>query len=97
MTQAQHTHRFDARSLLLLGALTLASGAGWAQGSPAPDDASSQALVAAFAKADQDGDGKLSPAEAARLPAVAERFAQLDKDGDGALSSTEFMTGLQSN
>lgn len=53
---------------------------------PAPSEAS----MAAFKRADADGDGKLSKAEAASFPAIGERFAALDKDGDGFLSATEF-------
>jgi EF hand len=48
----------------------------------------------AFKRADANGDGKLSKAEAARLPAIADRFDALDTDKDGFLSMGEFMTGF---
>lgn len=50
--------------------------------------------TAAFMKADANGDGKLSKAEAASLPAIASRFDELDADKDSFLSMTEFSTGL---
>ena len=43
----------------------------------------------AFMRADANGDGKLSKAEAVRLPAVASKFDALDKDKDGMLSMGE--------
>lgn len=57
-----------------------------------PADATAQA---AFKRADTNGDGKLSPSEAAALPAIAARFEALDTDKDGSLSSTEFALGYQ--
>jgi EF hand len=49
---------------------------------------------AAFQRADADKDGRLSKAEAAKLPAVAARFDELDADKDGSLSMAEYMTGV---
>ena len=49
----------------------------------------------AFMRADADGDGKLSKAEAARIPAVSSKFGALDKDKDGMLSMGEYMTGFE--
>jgi hypothetical protein len=49
----------------------------------------------AFMRADANGDGKLSKAEAARLPAVASKFDALDKDQDGMLSMGEYMTAFE--
>ena len=49
---------------------------------------------AAFQRADADKDGKLSKAEAAKLPAVAARFDELDADKDGSLSMAEYMAGV---
>jgi Ca2+-binding EF-hand superfamily protein len=51
-------------------------------------------VEAAFARADANGDGKLSKEEAARLPAISAKFAQLDKDKDGSLSPAEFAAGV---
>jgi Ca2+-binding EF-hand superfamily protein len=50
---------------------------------------------AAFKRADANGDGKLSKAEAARLPSIAAKFDELDKDKDGALTMAEFMAGYE--
>ena len=45
-------------------------------------------------RADTSGDGKLSKAEAARLPAVSAKFDALDKDKEGMLSMGEYMTAF---
>ena len=50
----------------------------------------------AFDRADANADGKLSPQEAATLPAIGNRFQQLDTDRDGSLSHTEFDKGAKS-
>ena len=52
--------------------------------------------TAAFDRADANADGKLSPQEAATLPAIGNRFEQLDTDRDGSLSPTEFDKGAKS-
>ena len=49
----------------------------------------------AFMRADTNGDGKLSKAEAARIPSVASKFDALDKDKDGMLSMGEYMTAFE--
>ena len=49
----------------------------------------------AFMRADANGDGKLSKAEAARIPSVASKFDALDKDKDGMLSMGEYMTAFE--
>jgi EF hand len=49
----------------------------------------------AFMRADADGDGKLSKAEAARIPQVAAKFDAIDKDKDGMLSMGEYMTAFE--
>jgi EF hand len=49
----------------------------------------------AFMRADTNGDGKLSKAEAARLPAIAAKFDALDKDKDGMLSMGEYMAAFE--
>jgi Ca2+-binding EF-hand superfamily protein len=64
--------------LALYGAWTLAFAA--------PADT----MAAAFKRADTNGDGKLSKAEAAIFPVIAERFDALDKDKDGFLTPVEF-------
>jgi Ca2+-binding EF-hand superfamily protein len=60
-----------------------------------PAAAQDKALVeSAFSKADSNGDGKLTPEEASKLPAIAARFDLLDKDKDGTLSLEEFAAGF---
>lgn len=54
------------------------------------------AMEAAFARADVNGDGKLTRAEAAHLPAIEARFDELDTNHDGFLSVDEFMIGAMS-
>ena len=53
-------------------------------------------INAAFARADANQDGKLSPAEAASFPAIGNRFKELDRDRDGSLSLQEFQAGASS-
>jgi EF hand len=50
---------------------------------------------AAFMRADANGDGKLSKAEAARIPSVGSKFDALDKDKDGMLSMGEYMAAFE--
>ena len=57
--------------------------------------AQTQPAQMAFMRADANGDGKLSKAEAARLPQVAQKFDAIDKDKDGALSMGEYMTAFE--
>ena len=52
-----------------------------------------EAIEAAFARADTNGDGKLSREEAQRFPEIAARFDELDTDHDGFLSLIEFSVG----
>jgi EF hand len=52
-----------------------------------------EAIEAAFARADTNGDGKLSREEAQRFPEIAARFDELDRDRDGFLSLIEFSVG----
>ena len=52
-----------------------------------------EAIEAAFARADTDGDGRLSRDEAQRFPEIAARFDELDEDRDGYLSLVEFSVG----
>ena len=48
-----------------------------------------------FQRLDKDGDGKISPAEAADAPRLKDRFAELDRDGDGFLAPQEIMAPLR--
>ena len=52
-----------------------------------------EAIEAAFARGDSNGDGKLSRDEAQRFPEIAARFDELDKNRDGFLSLIEFSVG----
>lgn len=48
-----------------------------------------------FARADSDGDGALSRAEAERgLPRVAKKFERIDRDGDGRVTREEMRAWL---
>ena len=48
-----------------------------------------------FTRADTDGDGALSRAEAERgLPRVAKKFERIDRDGDGRLTREEMQAWL---
>lgn len=48
----------------------------------------------AFARADTNGDGKLSRDEAQRLPAVWQRFDDIDANHDHFISRDEFHRGI---
>ncbi len=76
------------RTLGLIAAASMALGATssvWAQSAAPKLDAKGEA---AFAKADKNGDGKLSKDEID--PAMAANFDAMDADKDGALSKAEF-------
>lgn len=55
----------------------------------------SQAGVA-FARADTNKDGRLSPQEAVMLPAISEKFEALDRNKDKFLSLEEFALATRS-
>ena len=50
-------------------------------------------MEAAFARADLNGDGRLSREESVHLPAIEARFDEIDTDHDGFLGFEEFMVG----
>ena len=65
----------------------------WAQTvGPAATPAAGKAkeMMAAFAKADTNNDGKLDMVEAEGVPGLVARFKQVDADGDGMISKAEF-------
>ena len=97
---------FEARSVLLVAAMTFggiagaqgqtslpasATGASAAVGSIPPNSATAKDVDAAFDQADTNKDGKLSRTEAENLPAVAQRFEQIDTDRDTFVSREELM------
>ena len=89
-TQARQIIEITVIGLALAGTV----GFNLAQAQTAPTDKSSDVTAQqAFKRADVDTDNKLSSAEAAKLPAIAQRFKSLDTDRDGFLSAEEFMAG----
>lgn len=62
---------------------------------PAPDAKARMAVEAAFAKADANGDGKVSKDEAAKMPEISAKFEALDRDKDGSLTLAEFAAGYK--
>jgi len=95
MSAPKPVHPFDACSRLVLASWVLASGSALAQGRPPPASPADPAVIAAFVRADLNGDGQLSRDEVQRLPAAAEQFDRLDTDGNQTLSREEFLKGIQ--
>lgn len=89
---------FTARKFLSSAAaiaILTTTSAVWAQGTAGPATAAPAAskvkeMMAAFAKADANGDGKLDIVEAEGVPGLVARFKQVDTDGDGLISKAEF-------
>lgn len=52
------------------------------------------ATMACFGALDENGDGSLSPAEAAALPRLEGRVSDLDRDNNGLLSPDEFQAEM---
>ncbi len=85
----------QALAVVTVGAAALGVQAQTTQPSPATGDAKgTDAIAAAFKRADANQDGKLSREEAARIPAVADKFDQYDKDKDGQLSMEELSSSM---
>lgn len=77
--------------------LRASSGSTGNSGSTVSGTQTAQSTInAAFARADANQDGQLSPAEAASFPAIGNRFKELDRDRDGSLSLQEFQAGASS-
>jgi hypothetical protein len=88
------TLRLASLSIALGGAVPI--GALAQQAEPAqPAAPGTSATELAFKRADANADGKLSKAEAARLPTVGPKFDMLDKDKDGALTMAEYMAAFE--
>ena len=81
-------------ALALIAALPLAALAQAQPAQPNTQLATSTPEIA-FMRADSNGDGKLTQAEAARLPQVSPKFDALDKDKDGVLSMQEYMVAFE--
>ena len=76
-------------AVLAIGALAQAATADAAETSAV----ARTAMEAAFARADLNGDGKLSREEAVHFPEISARFDELDKNRDGFLGFDEFAAG----
>lgn len=88
---------FKTRKLIQGAAamVLLTTSAAWAQTSAGPTAAADKTMaakdmMAAFAKADANKDGKLDIVEAENVPGLVARFKQVDTDGDGTVSRAEF-------
>lgn len=91
------TPKILARALAISAVSATAFGVHAQTGQPstAPGDTrGTDALAAAFKRADANQDGRLTREEAARIPAIADRFDTYDKDKDGLLSLDELGAAL---
>jgi hypothetical protein len=61
--------------------------------SATPTPAQMKAASQAFARADKNKDGELSPTETQSISGMSSQFDSLDIDKDGALSRAEFASG----
>jgi hypothetical protein len=89
---ARNTTRKILSSAAAIAILTTTSNL-WAQTvgpGPAPAAGKAKEMMAAFAKADTNSDGKLDMVEAEGVPGLIARFKQVDTDGDGMVSKAEF-------
>lgn len=92
---------FEARSVLLLAALTVGTVlALHAQvrepvATPGRIVTGTQDINAAFDRADVNRDGKLDRAEAARFPVIEQRFDQIDSNRDQSVSREEFAAAIR--
>lgn len=68
---------------------------GASAGSQQSKPLSAEELVAAFAKADVNKDGKLSRQEAESVPGLAAKFDQIDANGDQFVSKVEFENAIR--
>lgn len=91
------TKSFATRALAVAALTAAAFGvqAQTTQPTPGATDAKgTDALAAAFKRADANQDSKLTREEAARIPAVADKFDSYDKDKDGQLSMEELSSAM---
>lgn len=91
----------DMYRFTLIAAMTMTTTLASA-GSSAPEDCQftddqvpgESATMACYAALDRDGDGALSPDEAAALPRIQDRIGELDRDDNGLLSADEFQAEM---
>jgi hypothetical protein len=81
------------RALLLLGTLTLWSGAALAQASGEPMTAPRTEFIAL----DRNRDGSISKVEALGNQEIQKRFAAFDQNKDGLLSESEYLLAVEDN
>jgi hypothetical protein len=85
------------KSILALTALALAAGSSLvlADAGTAPAASHHGAFMERLKAADTNGDGMLSPQEAAALPRIAANFAAIDANHDGFISFDELRAFMQ--